>query len=148
MHSLDCDELNLLWPNDYIILTFFFKIPLIGHWTEQLLSKKFFNQIHSLDCDEMNLLWPNDSLILTLKLMDPGWLLWTLHGPHGPNMTIMEPPWALSLIYSLSMNQTRTSLNLIGAHGPCLTLMDPPWPPWTIHDPHGLSLTCMDPTWP
>ena len=33
--------------------------------TEQLMSKKFFDQMDSLDCDEMNILWPNDSIILT-----------------------------------------------------------------------------------
>ena len=33
--------------------------------TEQILSKKFFDQMHSLDCDEMDILWPNDSIILT-----------------------------------------------------------------------------------
>ena len=55
MHSQDCDEMNILLPNDSIILTFI-TFPVIGSENEQLLSNKFLDQMHSLDCDEMNLL--------------------------------------------------------------------------------------------
>ena len=37
-----------------ILSWLFITFPLIGSGTDQLLSKKFFDQMHSLDCDEMN----------------------------------------------------------------------------------------------
>ena len=48
MHSLDCDKMNLFWPNDSIILTFIL-FPFIGNETEQLLSNNFFDLMHSFN---------------------------------------------------------------------------------------------------
>ena len=57
MHSLDCDQMNLLWSNDSIIMTFI-TFPLRGSGTEQLLSNKFLDQMHSLNCPKWPK-WPN-----------------------------------------------------------------------------------------
>ena len=63
MHSLDCDEMTLLWPNDCMTMSFY-QILSIRISNVTTVFKKFFDCMCSLDCDKMTVLWLNDCIII------------------------------------------------------------------------------------
>ena len=64
MFSLESDEMNALWPNNSLILTFYVIILIsIPNWLS--FVKEVFDPMLSVESDEMTALWPNDSLTFT-----------------------------------------------------------------------------------
>ena len=62
--SLDCDEMTVLWPNDCIILSFYY---ILFIWISNVTSfeKEVSDWMRSLDCDEITVLQPNDCITIS-----------------------------------------------------------------------------------
>ena len=64
MCSLDCDGMTVLWPNDCIIMSYYYILSIIISNVITFVKEVFWLDV-LFRFDEMTVLWPNDCIIMS-----------------------------------------------------------------------------------
>ena len=64
MPGLDCDKITVLWPNDCVILSFYYILSVKISYVTTFVKEVFWlNALFRLD--KITVLWPNEYIILS-----------------------------------------------------------------------------------